>query len=300
MKILTGVVTYNRKALLERCVDHVRAQTRVPDKLLVINNSSTDGTVEMLEAKGVDYVTQPNLGSAGGWARAIEEAIRGGFDAVWLMDDDGYPDAGALELLERSLGDGTACVSSVVLREGNPECFVFPFPRLNRRGNPVLFGPKRKIATLRELQERTRGDLYPFAHLFNGALVRIEAARKTGNVSPEYFMSGDEVDYFMRLRASGPVQSHLRAYHFHPDVTARPLTPEKFYYYLKNTLILNTRYFDWKAARHLLAIAAVLWRTVRRNSFGEALRYVAGNRSPILWKAIFRGLTGRIGKDFGG
>src|SRR4051812_1126737 len=66
MRILAAIVTYNRMALLERCIDHVRAQTRSPDRLIVINNSSTDGTAEMLEAKGVDYLTQPNLGSAGG------------------------------------------------------------------------------------------------------------------------------------------------------------------------------------------------------------------------------------------
>jgi GT2 family glycosyltransferase len=298
MKILASVVTYNRKTLLERCVDHIRAQARPPDRLLVINNSSSDGTAEMLDAKGVDYVTQPNLGSAGGWARAIDEATKGGFDAVWLMDDDGYPGPGALALLEDKLGAGVGCVSSVVLRENQPTHFVFPFPRLNRRGFPALLARRRKIATLAELRAHAGGDLYPFAHLFNGALVSIETARRIGNVSPDYFMSGDEVDYFMRLQQAGPVFSHLGAHHFHPDVTTRPLTPEKFYYYLKNTIILNRRYFDLKPARHVMATAAVLARTVRRNSAGTALSYVAGRNAPVLWRAVARGLKGRMGKDF--
>lgn len=298
MKILAGIVTYNRKVLLERCVDHIRAQTRPPDQLLVINNSSSDGTVEMLEAKGVDFVTQPNLGSAGGWARAIDEAIAGGFDAVWLMDDDGYPGPAALALLEVSLTSEVDCVSSVVLREDEPTHFVFPFPKLNRRGFPALLTRRRKIPTLAELQERAGGELYPFAHLFNGALIRVEAARRIGNVSPHYFMSGDEVDYFMRLQRDGRVYSHLGAHHFHPDVTTRPLTPPKYYYYLKNTLILNQRYFDLKPMRHLAAIAAVLARTAQRNSLGTALSYVVGRHAPVTWKAVVRGLRGRIGEDF--
>jgi rhamnopyranosyl-N-acetylglucosaminyl-diphospho-decaprenol beta-1,3/1,4-galactofuranosyltransferase len=298
MRILTGVVTYNRKALLERCVDHILAQTRPPDGLLVINNSSTDGTVEMLEAKGVDYVTQPNLGSAGGWARAIDEAIAGGFDAVWLMDDDGYPDPAALEVLERSLTPGVGCVSSVVLREEQPTHFVFPFPRLNRRGYPALAGRPRKVATLAELRGLAKDGLYPYAHFFNGALVSIETARAIGNVSRDYFLSGDEVDYFMRLQRAAPVFSHVDARHYHPDVTTRPLTPEKFYYYLKNTIILHNRYFDHKPLRNLLAVAAVLARTAARNSPGTALGYVAGRHAPVLWKAIKRGLKGRIGQDF--
>jgi GT2 family glycosyltransferase len=276
----------------------VLAQTRPPDRLLVINNSSTDGTVEMLEKKKVGYVTQPNLGSAGGWARAIEEAKRGGFDAVWLMDDDGYPGAEALALLEASLTGDVGCVSSVVLRENDPEHFVFPFPKLDGAGYPVVLARRRKMHSLAELRSETKGDLYPFAHLFNGALVSVETARAIGNVSPDYFMSGDEIDYFMRLQRRGPIYSHLRAHHYHPDVTTRPLTPPKFYYYLKNTIILNRLYFNKKTMRHLGAIAAVLARTARRNSPAAALGYLVGPNARVLWKAVIRGLGGKLGPDF--
>lgn len=299
MKILAAILTYNRCELLERCVDAVRAQTRAPDRLLVINNSSTDGTVEMLERKGVDYVTQPNLGSAGGWARAIDEALSGGFDAVWLMDDDGFPDRWALGLLEEALTGDRVCVSSVVLREDRPTHFVFPFPILNRRGLPKLFARRRKMRTLARLRELAPDGLYPFAHLFNGALVSTEAVRRIGNVSVDYFLFGDEVDFFVRMAAHGKVLSHLDAHHYHPNVAARPLSPEKTYYYVKNTLILNSRYFDQKWGRHVAAIAATLWRNARRNSLGEALSYVAGRRAPLLWKAVARGLRGQLGRDYG-
>jgi hypothetical protein len=30
---------------------------------------------------------------------------------------------------------------------------------------------------------------------------------------------------------------------------------------------------------------------------GEALSYVAGKRAPLLWKAVSRGLKGKIGND---
>jgi rhamnopyranosyl-N-acetylglucosaminyl-diphospho-decaprenol beta-1,3/1,4-galactofuranosyltransferase len=298
MKILAAVVTYNRCALLKRCIDYIRAQTRPPDALLIINNSSPDDTVEMLDREQVDYVTQPNLGSAGGWARAIDEAAARGFDAVWLMDDDGYPDAAALGLLEASLAPGIGCVSSVVLRENQPSHFVFPFPRLNRGGYPALLARRRKVPTLKELRASAEGDLYPFAHLFNGALLKVGVAKTIGNVSSAYFMSGDEVDYYMRLQKNSRIYSHLGARHYHPDVTTRPLTPEKFYYYVKNTIILNKLYFDKKAARHLMAVAAALVRTARRNSLSTMLSYIAGRHAPVLWRAVTRGLTAQMGKDF--
>lgn len=297
MKILACVVTYNRVELLARCVDAIRGQSRPPDRLLVINNSSTDGTTQMLDKRGVDYVTQPNLGSAGGWARSIQEAQDGHYDAVWLMDDDGFPDAAALGILEQSLGGDRVCVSSVVLREDDRERFVFPFPILNRNGWPALFSAPRKVPTLSALRALATDGLYPFAHLFNGALLSVAMTRRIGNVTPDYFLFGDEVDYFARMRQVGGVWSHLAAHHYHPDVAQRPLTPEKAYYYLKNTLILNRRYHDLLPARQLAAVAAVVGRVAARNSPAEALALVAGRRA-ILWKALARGMKGRIGKDF--
>jgi rhamnopyranosyl-N-acetylglucosaminyl-diphospho-decaprenol beta-1,3/1,4-galactofuranosyltransferase len=287
-------------ALLERCVDHVLGQTRPPDRLLVINNSSPDGTAEMLERKGVDYVTQPNVGSAGGWKRAIDEALAGGWDAVWLMDDDGYPAAEALAVLEQALEPGISCVSSVVLCEDDPNRFVFPFPALGRDGLPVMVARRRKIRRLDTLRQIAGGETYPFAHLFNGALVSAEVARRIGNVNSDFFLMGDEVDYFMRLRGEGPVLSRLDAHHLHPDVSRRPLDAAKFYYYVKNTIILNRRYFNRPVARHVMAVAAALVRTARRNSLAEAASYVVGRRAPTLWRAVGRGLGGRIGKDFDG
>lgn len=297
MRILAAVVTYNRMVLLERCVDALRAQTRPADAVLIINNSSPDDTVAMLERKGVPYVTQPNLGSAGGWNRAIQEALDGGFDAVWLMDDDGYPHADALAYLEKALAPGVACASSVVLRENQPTHFVFPFPRLDADGLPVLLARRRKVETLKELREIAGGPTYPFAHLFNGALVRTEVARKIGNVDRRFFLMGDEVDYFMRMRKEGAVVSHLDAHHLHPDVGARPLDRAKLYYFTKNTIVLNRRYFSKPALRDALTVGVVLWRMARRNSWRDALGYVIGPDAPLLRKAIVRGWQGKIGKD---
>jgi rhamnopyranosyl-N-acetylglucosaminyl-diphospho-decaprenol beta-1,3/1,4-galactofuranosyltransferase len=297
MKILAAVVTYNRMQLLERCVDALRAQIRPADGILVINNSSPDGTVAMLEGKAVDYVTQPNSGSAGGWKRAIAEALERGYDAVWLMDDDGYPAPDALGRLEEQLAPGISCVSSVVLCQDDPDRLVFPSPILNRHGLPVLIARKRKIHRLGELKAVAKDGVYPFAHLFNGALIPTEIIRRIGNVESDYFLMGDEVDYFMRMRAEGAVLSILAAHHLHPDVSSRPLDEAKFYYFIKNSIILNRRYFDRPMLRNLLTVAVALARAARRNSIADALSYVAGRRAPVLWKAVARGLKGKIGKD---
>jgi rhamnopyranosyl-N-acetylglucosaminyl-diphospho-decaprenol beta-1,3/1,4-galactofuranosyltransferase len=298
MRILAAVVTHNRCALLQRCLEHIEVQTRKPDALLVVNNASTDDTVSMLSDRGTIFVSQENLGSAGGWNRCIQYALDEGFDAVWLMDDDGFPDANALAALEQALSPGAACASSVVVKEDAPAEFVFPFPMLNAKGLPVLFGSFRKLHRIKDLEDFSPGGIYPFAHFFNGALIDVSAVRLVGNVESSFFMSGDEVDYFFRLRAVGKVFSVIEAKHMHPDVSKRPYTPAKVYYYLKNTLILNNRYFDRPGIRHCLAVLAVLIRIAQRNGWIEMFFYIGGRHAPAFYAAISRGLSGKLGRDF--
>lgn len=300
VRILAVVVTHNRRDLLRRCLDNLLAQRGVSPAILVIDNASNDGTAEMLLSIGVDFITQENLGSAGGWHRGIEEALAGSYEAVWLMDDDGYPDTSALAVLAQSLRPGVACASSVVLREDSRDHFVFPFPRLDRSGLPRLFKWPRKVKTLPALRNLADGGTYPFAHLFNGALISIDTIRSIGNVNRDFFIFGDEVDYFFRLRSAGKVVSVLEARHYHPDVTKRPYTPAKIYYYVKNTLILNRRYFNLVWLRDVLTVAAAIGRTMRRNGFWVGVSLVFGRNAAVLASALRRGMAGKLGKDFDG
>lgn len=298
MKVLAAIVTHNRRELLSRCIMHVRSQSRPADDVLVVNNGSTDGTEGMLAREGVAYITQENVGSAGGWHRCIQYAVDHGFDAVWLMDDDGFPDADALSLLVSAMRPTDACLSSIVVREDDRARFVFPFPVLSAKGLPVLMQRPRKIPTVSGLRDVATGGRYPFVHLFNGALVSTAAVRSVGNVNREFFVFGEEVDYFFRLRKFGEVASLLAARHYHPDVSRRPYTPAKVYYYVKNTFILNRRYFDLVWLRHAAAVGAVLVRTASRNGISSTLSLLAGRAAPSFYSAIARGLRGRIGKDF--
>jgi GT2 family glycosyltransferase len=300
MRILAAVVTHNRCNLLERCLDHIDGQIRKPDDVLVINNASTDDTLEMLMKRGTRFLTQENLGSAGGWNRCIESALVEGFDAVWLMDDDGFPDKSALSVLEQALLPGVSCSSSVVVKENSREEFVFPLPVLNSAGLPVLFSRTRKLHRVDELESVSLDGTYPFAHFFNGALISIDAVRLVGNVDENFFMFGDEVDYFFRLRKAGRVFSVISALHMHPDVSKRPYTQAKVYYYIKNTLVLNQRYFDWSILRNFFTIIIVLIRTFKRNGLWIAMSYLCGKNMGIFYSAIARGLIGKVAKDFHG
>ena len=96
------VVTWNRRLLLEQCLQALMSQTRACDRVLVVDNASDDGTAERLAAWG-DRITvlrlDRNTGGAGGFNAGVRAAVQGGADRIWLMDDDVLPEPQALERL---------------------------------------------------------------------------------------------------------------------------------------------------------------------------------------------------------
>jgi GT2 family glycosyltransferase len=287
-KVLAAIVTYNRLELLKRCIDHLSQQSLGPD-ILIINNSSTDGTEEYLLNNKIDHITQPNGGSSAGWWRSIQEATERGYDLVWLMDDDGYPDHKALELLVARMNGETACVSSVVVKENKPEEFVFGIPVLNKLGNPVLLSTKRKFNSLSELPKGMMD--YPFAHLFNGALINLSLVGKIGNINKDYFLYGDEVDYFCRMRKVGKVYTLLSALHYHPDVSLRRIDKTRVYYFIRNTFILNKKYFDHQWSRNFFTVAVALARIYKRDGLSTSVSYVFGRNRKYITDGIRDGVN---------
>lgn len=294
-KVLAVVVTHNRLELLKRCLNRVNQQTRNPDGVLVINNASTDGTEEYLRGCGIECVTQPNGGSAVGWHRGVRACLEGGYDFVWMMDDDGYPDARSLELLVEAFDDGHACVSSAVVKEHAPEELVFGLPKVNARGFPALISLPRKYHSLHKLSRKASGLVYPFAHLFNGALISAKALRQVGDIDLSYVLYGEELDYLWRLKKVGAVSTHTGALHYHPDVTRRPMSRPTPYYYIRNSLLLHRRYLDAPFVRGVASIVVVLARLHHRNGPKAFWRYVLGPDRRFIVAGVRHGLSQKMG-----
>ena len=49
MKVAAIVVTYNRKQLLQECLNAILNQTAEVERIIVINNASTDGTEDLFK-----------------------------------------------------------------------------------------------------------------------------------------------------------------------------------------------------------------------------------------------------------
>ena len=204
-RVIAAVVTYNRRALLLECLAAILAQTQPVERLLVIDNASTDGTEAALREAGlldrpeVGYERlSSNRGGAGGFARAVEAARDAGGDWIWLMDDDSEP---LPDALERLLAAPPAAEPGVVA-----VCSKVVY------GDGVTIDANQRGHFRRRLLPLPAAEYRPGHHpslgflSFVGCLIRADAARRTALPRADFFVWGDDVEYSIRLREQGEIR----------------------------------------------------------------------------------------------
>jgi len=104
--IIAVVVTYNRKKLVKKTIDAIKNQSRKLDKIILIDNASSDGTHTELQTlgyctdKSIEYVRMnENSGGAGGFNEGMKRALEANAEWIWVMDDDVAPEHDCLEQL---------------------------------------------------------------------------------------------------------------------------------------------------------------------------------------------------------
>jgi rhamnopyranosyl-N-acetylglucosaminyl-diphospho-decaprenol beta-1,3/1,4-galactofuranosyltransferase len=195
------VVTRDRKELLLACLAALRDQTRPPDRILVVDSASTDGTGEAVAAGGDPRVVYERLGenrgSAGGYGHAIGRAAAAGAGWLWIMDDDAEPERDALERLlaapEAADPRIAALACAVVLPDGEID--------------PLHRGRMRRFMRALDRSEYRPGHHPPLGFAsYTGLFVRGAAARAEPPPRAELFTWADDVEWTLRLRRHGEIR----------------------------------------------------------------------------------------------
>ena len=184
------LVTYNRKELLVECLDALLRQSRPLDRIIVIDNASTDGTPEHLKQLGylekpiIDYTRMPqNTGGAGGFHEGVKRGYKAGYQWLWLMDDDVEPTPDALETM-LSYSHVSKCLQAArIYADGQPHPWE-QWVNIDRSG--------RRSAS----QEKLDGDYITVqVACFEGMLINRDIITKIGFPDKRFFIGGDDTAY---------------------------------------------------------------------------------------------------------
>lgn len=104
MPLVISVVvpSYNDAVMLEQCLDALGKQTRPADEIVVVDNCSTDATVDVARAAGARVVSESLRGIPGATAAGFDAAVG---DVLGRLDADSIPPVDWVERVERAFTD---------------------------------------------------------------------------------------------------------------------------------------------------------------------------------------------------
>jgi GT2 family glycosyltransferase len=203
-KICIVIVSYNVCQLLDECLQSVkRALHGIDGEIYVVDNLSTDGTVETLQPRHSDVHFIANKQNVG-FACANNQAIRcTDSEYVLLLNPDTvvYENTlrGVLDFMDQHPEAGGAGVR-MLTREGKPA------PE-SRRAIPTPWVAMLKMlgATRRYYMSHLSWDEPGQIEAISGAfcMLRRKALDQIGLLDEDYFMYGEDIDLSYRLLKGG-------------------------------------------------------------------------------------------------
>lgn len=197
-KVVVVIVTYNRKELLLECLNAVFSQSIPARQVIVIDNASTDGTMEELKRREIlnrkEFIykrMEKNSGGAGGFYEGIKNSLESECDWVWIMDDDTIPDNTCLENLlnaQQTVNEEVSFFASCVEGMNHEPMNV---PQLNTKPTENGYSDWYKYLEfgLVKIKRAT----------FVSLLVNMKAVRQCGLPCKDFFIWGDDTEYTLRL-----------------------------------------------------------------------------------------------------
>ena len=297
MKITAVVVTFNRLELLKQGIECLRKQQKLTG-IIVVNNGSTDGTREWLDAQpGLLVVHQDNVGGSGGFYTGIERAYSEGADWIWCMDDDVFPRPDCLDrLLPYTDRPEVGILSPRRLLEG--KVFTHEFRHFNFT-NPVgsLHGRKLAKQQVNQATEIVGAD-------FEGPFISRRVVEKIGLPNRELFIFCDDTDYCLRAHLAGfkllYIPEALMDKHkfFSNDTWTSRNRKKKWkrYYQVRNEAYLNHHYgrnFGVRYLRSFIGVVGYIIPALLSMPFTDAWQW---KDLSMLWTAYQDGIHERLGK----
>lgn len=194
-KIAVIIVTYNGIKWIERCLGSL-VESHCPSEVFIVDNGSTDGTVEFIENNYSSYhliKSEENLGFGRANNLAIRKAYESGFEYFFLLNQDAWVEKDAfgvlVDLMEQNPTYG---VVSPLQFNGEGVAFDRNFCKLLNANNCPGFIEDSYFGRLQPLYNVK----FVMAALW---MVRRSTIERIGLFNPVFPHYGEDDDYLNRM-----------------------------------------------------------------------------------------------------
>jgi len=253
-----SVVTWNNYADTAECLDSLLELTYPNAELVLVDNGSTDGSAERLEAEfpSVEVIhTGENLGYAGGMNVGTRAVLDRGVDYVWQLNNDVIvPDDTLLTELVATMeaNDDIGMLTPLVTEYPNTETVWFWRGAIDwRTGETTHPEPPEPIP-----DELVYSDYIPNCSL----LFPSHVLEEVGLLPEEYFLYFDDVEHGVRIARAGyklATDPSTEIYHKESKSSMGELGPMYSYYKSRNTFLFSRRFRD--RLDGLLPVHLAMW-----------------------------------------
>ena len=269
------VLAYEQYALTRSCLTSVLALDPPADRVLLVDNASSDGTAGRArrEFPEIDVLALPeNRYFAGGVNEGFRRALEGGAGSVLLLNNDLVLERGALAAL------GAALEADPARAAVSPKIYYYEPPDVVWFAGGVVAGGFGLIRHrgVNVKDEKLRDSARAVDYVSGAAaLFARDALETVGLLDPSYVMYVEDVDWCARARGAGRVlwyEPAARAWHHVSAASGGGLTPLKAYFRLRSgALFLSRHAAAWERPLAWLAYGAwTAWLLLRAPFRGEA------------------------------
>ncbi len=205
-QVAVVIPSWNCLSDLDRCLGSIRAQATIEVELLVVDNGSTDGTVELLERQAIPHLA---LSRNVGFARAVNLGVaRTSSSLVMVLNADTLLEPDCLERLAATLEPDPALGGAqpliLQLERGTRRAPDDPGALVYSLGQALTAdGRGREEAAGLRLEAVSRVRREIFGVCGAACLMRRELLVELGGYEERYFAFCEDVDLNVRARAGG-------------------------------------------------------------------------------------------------
>lgn len=263
-KLAIVILNWNGADMLRRYLPTVLANSSVGE-VIVADNASTDGSVEMLmrEFPRVRVIVlEQNFGFAGGYDRILAELTE--YEYYLLLNSDveirqkGW-DIPLVRYMEQHPECAVCQPKLLSLRE--PEAFEYAGAAggfLDKYGYPFCRG---RVMGAVEKDEGQYDEIVPLLWATGAALlVRASDWRESGGLDARFFAHMEEIDLCWRLRTRGRTVvcvPESRAYHL-GGATLNQGNPRKTFLNFRNNLLMLYKNLPQEELSHVMLVRRLL------------------------------------------